>query len=273
MVGNLKRFLYFVLFCGVIITPSYSYAQCADTYDRINKKCITQYIPQMKVKKILAVDPEKLEELRDKTYFYQTGSGHLGKFTVKSAYVSKNECSVFLQATTYIGNRTYNPSATFTIKREYDSWSSDRAGFDQVSGNDFFLSIDKKRCILASDSAKVTFYKKTEEVSLFTGNTFLENTAYFLIGLAVFLVASSVFREEEQFKAQESLEDADGSDADKKVVNDVVLKYSRPFFKRYFSPIVQGMKNKKKLKEKYKISPAIRNAVASLNGVIEAKEI
>ena len=206
----------------------------------------------MKVKKILAVDPEKLEELRDKTYFYQTGSGHLGKFTVKSAYVSKNECSVFLQATTYIGNRTYNPSATFTIKREYDSWSSDRAGFDQVSGNDFFLSIDKKRCILASDSAKVTFYKKTEEVSLFTGNTFLENTAYFLIGLAVFLVASSVFREEEQFKAQESLEDADGSDADKKVVNDVVLKYSRPFFKRYFSPIVQGMKNKKKLKEKYK---------------------
>jgi tight adherence protein C len=172
--------------------------------------------------------------------------------TVKSAYVSSSECSVFLQATTYIGNRVYNPSATFTIKREYDSWGIDRAGFDEVSGNDFNLSIQNKACILEADGAVVKFYKNTAEVDLFAGNDFILWTGYFLIGFAIFLIASAIFKEEDKFKAQESLEDAEDAGEDKKVVNDFILKYSRPFFKRYFSPIVQGMKNKKKLREKYR---------------------
>ena len=32
----------------------------------------------------------------------------------------------------------------------------------------------------------------------------------------------------------------------------IVLKYSRPFFKHYISPIVSSMKYKKQIKEKYK---------------------
>jgi tight adherence protein C len=248
-----NNFSFFLVLCLIgFISIEQAHARCADTYDRVGRDCIAEKLPAMKQTKILLIDPEKLEELRDKTYFYQTQTGHLGKFTVKSAYKSATECSVFLQATTYIGDKIYNPPATFTIKREYDSWSTDRAGFDQVSANDFLLSIDSKKCVLSTDAAKVTFYKKTIEESLFEGNDTILWTAFFLIGLAVFLVASSIFREEGKFKAQESLVDAESADENKKVVNDIVLKYSRPFFKRYFSPVVSGMKNKKKLREKYR---------------------
>jgi tight adherence protein C len=248
---NRNVFYILIIFIGVI-TSGNSYAKCAETYDLINRDCIKEYVPEMKKSKVLLINKEKLEELKDKTFFYKTESGHLGKMTVKSAYVSSTECSVFLQATTYLGNRVYNPSATFTIKREYDSWGTDRAGFDEVSGNDFHLSIQDKACILESDGAIVKFYKNTAEVDLFEGNDFILGTGYFLIGLAIFLIAISIFREENKFKAQESLEDADDSGEDKKAVNDFILKYSRPFFKRYFSPVVQGMKNKKKLRDKYK---------------------
>src|SRR5690606_13973293 len=33
---------------------------------------------------------------------------------------------------------------------------------------------------------------------------------------------------------------------------DFVLRYSRPFFKRYFTPIVMGMKGRQNLKTKYR---------------------
>ena len=75
-------------------------------------------------------------------------------------------------------------------------------------------------------------------------------TSLLLIGLAVFLIAKTIFQDEDTFQAQEKLDDS-------KQQNDIakygiVLRYSRPFFKRFFSPIVSGMKNKKTFKEKYR---------------------
>lgn len=69
--------------------------------------------------------------------------------------------------------------------------------------------------------------------------------------LAVFLVAKTIFQDEDQFQAQEKLDDSKVSKEDMSK-QDIVLRYSRPFFKRYFSPIVSGMKNKKGLKERYR---------------------
>lgn len=76
-------------------------------------------------------------------------------------------------------------------------------------------------------------------------------TSLLLIGLAVFIVARTIFLDEGQFKAAEQLET---TNTEKKNLAQygVVLKYSRPFFKRYVSPIVESMKGKKKIKEKYK---------------------
>jgi len=68
--------------------------------------------------------------------------------------------------------------------------------------------------------------------------------------IAVFIVAITIFQEEDEFKASEKLDD-NVSKADV-AKHGIILRYSRPFFKRYFSPIVSSMKGKKKFKDRYK---------------------
>jgi tight adherence protein C len=72
--------------------------------------------------------------------------------------------------------------------------------------------------------------------------------AVILIGIAVFIITNMMFQDEEAFKAQEKLDEGGKEEKD----HGIVLRYSRPFFKRYVTPIVSQMKNKKKIKEKYK---------------------
>jgi tight adherence protein C len=84
-----------------------------------------------------------------------------------------------------------------------------------------------------------------------TGSMILYYAAILLIGLSVFIVTMMIFQEEDQFQAVEKLEDG-SSGKDQLVDHGVVLKYSRPFFRRYVVPIVASMKNKKSIKEKYK---------------------
>ena len=73
--------------------------------------------------------------------------------------------------------------------------------------------------------------------------------AYTMMGIAVYLISKIIFIDESQFQAAEKLEEGVVKEDFSKL--GVVLKYSRPFFKRYVSQIVAGMKNKKKIKEKY----------------------
>jgi tight adherence protein C len=74
----------------------------------------------------------------------------------------------------------------------------------------------------------------------------------FLTGLSIFLVTSLMFQEEDEYKAQEKLESGAGSDKETLAQHGIVLRYSRPFFRRYVTPIVASFKNKKKIREKYK---------------------
>jgi tight adherence protein C len=76
--------------------------------------------------------------------------------------------------------------------------------------------------------------------------------AIVFIGIAIFIITNTMFQDEEEFKAQEKIEDADASS--KKAVDNhgIILKYSRPFFKRYASPMVAQMKAKQKFKKAYR---------------------
>lgn len=85
----------------------------------------------------------------------------------------------------------------------------------------------------------------------YEGATVLYYASLILIGLAVFLVAKTIFQDEDQFQAQEKLEDSK-TQVDDIAKHGIILRYSRPFFKRYFSPIVSGMKNRKTFKDKYR---------------------
>ena len=81
------------------------------------------------------------------------------------------------------------------------------------------------------------------------GSRILYFAALGLIGLAVFLITKTIFQDEDQYQAQEKLEENKSEN-----LGNVgfVLKYSKPFFRRYFTPVVSSMKNKKAFKETYK---------------------
>ena len=70
------------------------------------------------------------------------------------------------------------------------------------------------------------------------------------MGLAVLLLANTMFQEEDEYQAQEKLEDSENKES---VLNHgIVLRYSQPFFRRYVVPIVNSLKNRKSIQEKYK---------------------
>lgn len=78
----------------------------------------------------------------------------------------------------------------------------------------------------------------------------LNIAAIIMIFISVFLLMKTIFEDEEQYKAQEVLEDQDKITASQN--KGIILKYSQPFFRRYILPAISQMKMKKKIREKYK---------------------
>jgi tight adherence protein C len=74
----------------------------------------------------------------------------------------------------------------------------------------------------------------------------------FLVGLVCFIIANSFLEKEEAFKAAATVGEAEKKEEIDYKKFGTILSYSRPFFKRYFTPIVAGMKGKKALKDKYR---------------------
>ncbi|MDC1174838.1 type II secretion system F family protein [Bacteriovoracaceae bacterium] len=72
------------------------------------------------------------------------------------------------------------------------------------------------------------------------------------VGISVYIVTSLMFQEEDEYKAQEKLEDGAGTDKSSLAKHGIILQYSRPFFRRYITPVVSSMKSKRKIKERYK---------------------
>jgi len=107
----------------------------------------------------------------------------------------------------------------------------------------------KKACSLGEDLACDSLSGKLK----YKGSDLLFWSAIILVALAVLLVARQIFEDEDQFRAQEKLQDSGdvGKDS-KKNDHGIILKYSRPFFSRYVTPVVQNMKHKSKIKERYK---------------------
>lgn len=194
---------------------------------------------------------ESANQVLNNTYFYRTSTNLLGKFVVRSAIISKTECSLFLEAYTFTKNRILDVSTTVIIASESNAWNIDNISFNHSGKPDFALVREHGSCIFKRNGGTAFRFGKTKEEEQIQGNQVLFYASLFLFGLAVFIVVQTVFTDEERFKTETRLEDAD-EDEKKAAPNDIVLKYSRPFFKRYFSPIVQGMKYKKKIREKYK---------------------
>ncbi len=75
-------------------------------------------------------------------------------------------------------------------------------------------------------------------------------TSIILSGISIFIILLSIFKDEGEYQAGEQSEE----EGKKGEVEDhgIILRYSRPFFKRYISPVVSSMKGKRKIREKYR---------------------
>ncbi len=237
-----------ILFSILFVSTTKSYAQvCGPTFEAIDINCILKYDQKLKAEvskeerrsKVLEREEENpkstllkkaqlqnnlvfyfesseaIKGLLNTVYFYQTSANHYGKMLIK------------------------NISGV------------DRGSFDESGGSDFILQREHGICVFKKINGNIVKAFKLKAVEEADGNIILMYASLFLFGLAVFLVARTVFQDEDRFKAQEKLEDAE-QDEKQQVPNDIVLKYSRPFFKRYFTPVINGMKNKRKIREKYK---------------------
>jgi tight adherence protein C len=247
-----KRIFYFILLIILFSLNAKLFAQvkCEDKFDLMNEACIRSQ------EKKLAQKKYPLSELEQgDVFFYYTSGGHFGKFIIDAAFEDNQKCLVYISSQTYVDNKvTSPPDKLLEIAPSFGEWAGASINLDTARDykSDLSLTRDQaqNKCFLDSDHGY--FYKYTRiEDHLVGGSELLYYAALALIFLAVYIVATAVFEEEDRFKASEKLEDAE---QDKKSFDNdgFVLKYSRPFFKRYFSGIVQNMKNKKKIRDRYK---------------------
>ncbi|MBY0516585.1 MAG: type II secretion system F family protein [Bacteriovoracaceae bacterium] len=246
------KFLIWALCWSVV---SHVFAQnCAEDFGALDEACIKSKAAALSDKAI-----PLSKDIVDNVYFYETNQGHFGKLQIISVVTDKErktgnkECVAYLTASTFIKGRNFQPNSILSIKSEFNVWTQDSLGLDRNGSFDLRLERDGEKCVIKPVASKIALHKKiSNSANLFgeVGSRTLYYAGLFLIGLAVFLVAKATLEEENKFKAAEALEEAE---ADKKQqTTDFVLKYSRPFFKRYFTPIVMGMKGRQNLKTKYR---------------------
>lgn len=256
----MEKRLVAILFFVIIQFSQNAIAQiCSDQFGNIDEACIKASSAKLSDKPITLN-----KEIVDNVYFYQTSQGHYGKLQVVSVVNEKDststekkqglfQCVFYYTATTFSKGKAFQPNSILSIKSEFNTWTQDQVSLDRVGALDIRLEKDGDKCVVKPLSAKMLFYKKiSNSANLFgkAGSQLLFYASLVLIGIAVFIVARATLDEENKFKAGEALEDADNEK--KQQTTDFVLKYSRPFFKRYFTPIVQSMKGRQKLKTKYR---------------------
>ncbi len=118
--------------------------------------------------------------------------------------------------------------------------------YDQL-GNEYI----KRSCDIYKNKEACGILKGQER---FQSSDLLMWAAVIAMGIAVLIVANLIFEDNEKFAAQEKIEEAESDQKSQGVFDRYgpILKYSRPFFKRYLTPIVEGMKTRKSIQEKYK---------------------
>lgn len=248
--------LWIILWFGIYDAGAQS---CAEDFGAIDEECIRSKQAKFNDKPIILS-----KDVVDNIYFYQTNQGSFGKLKIISVVSDKDrsaedrrrgvlECVAYFDASTFVKGKAFSPNTILSIKSEFNTWSQDSLGLDRNGPFDLRLERDNDKCVIKPLSAKWVIHQKvSSSAGLFGDNarTTLFYASLFLIGLAIFLVARATLDEENKFKAAETLEEADVEK--KQQATDFVLKYSRPFFKRYFTPIVMGMKGRQSLKTKYR---------------------
>ncbi len=245
---NLRHCLLMLLIAGVSwISSVQAQSPCPkNNFPRIGGDCIAATTANYKALQI-PVTPG----MKGNIYFYKTANGLLGKLKVIFATTSKKECTAYIDAVTYVGKSVFIPNSSISIGVDKNHWLKTRIYLDAEGFSALELSRDKGVCNLSltKDTGIVFFQKQGEEQIFKEENNLLFMAPLALIFIAIFLVARSVLEDQDRYKTQEALEEAESTKGKEKYF---ILKVTKPFYKRYFLPVAQGMKNKQKFKAAYR---------------------
>ena len=233
----------------LLSTAAWSQGNCPKDFSQIGVNCINSSQRQYSEKPIVLS-----EELVGNIYFYKTPAGEFGKLKVVSVVNNqKKECTLFLDAVTYSNDRIFIPNSSISIGAAQNHWLKDRIFLDRegLSALELERNDKGKGCVLVlTKGAEIAYYKKAEEGKAKEENYLLFTAPLILIFIAIFIIVRVFMEDQDKYKTQEALEEAENSNKSKDQI--LFLKLTKPFYKRYFVPIVQGSKNKQGIRAKYR---------------------
>jgi tight adherence protein C len=240
-----------VLFLGLFAPWFYplAYAACPAEFSQISPSCIQSSAKVNYAESTIVLN----NELKDDIFFYKTPAGYVGKLKVISTLVTRHQCTLYLDAVTYGGDKIFIPNSSITIGVDRNNWLRERIFLDSEGASGLELVRHKGSCvILLTKGVQIGKYhdQRSEDTALWKENyDLLKWAPAVLIFIAIFIIVRVFMEEQDKFKTQEALEDAENI---AKVKNQpLFIKITRPFYKRYFLPMTQG-KNKHKYRTKYR---------------------
>jgi tight adherence protein C len=258
---------------------AWSQSNCAGEFKDISVSCIVN------ATKPYSEKPIPLSKLvKDSIIFYKTPSGEYGKLKILSVTNKpQQECTVFIDAITYSGTGAFIPNSSLSISPKKNHWLADRIYLDREGLSALMLEkvsqeeLDQQR-IRNGEKLQPKEYSSEEEQNRAKANCVLipsKGTEYLefkkgsneeqkfkqdspallygplvLIFVAIFIIVRVFMEDQDKYKTQEALEEAENNTKPK--TQSLFLKLTRPFYKRYFLPIVQSSKHKQNFRNKYK---------------------
>lgn len=270
--------LLYVALC-VLSMSAWSQTSCPSEFMDIGPQCIYDGIEKVKAKKgnkKFSSKPLPLSSLpKDAVYFYQTTSGELGKLRIISLLNKpQKECTIFIDAVTYgNGNSAYVPNSSLSISPGNNHWLPDKIYLNREGTSALILekisqedlnkrnnvvsnstgTLSKASCVLiptGGTNFALIRSGTNEEKKFKEQNNILLYSPLVLIFVAIFLIVRVFMEDQDKFKTQEALEDAENSGKIKSQA--LFLRITRPFYKRYFLPIIQSSKHKQNFRNKYR---------------------
>lgn len=224
---------------------------CGPEFKDLNASCIANSNKKFSDKPI---NIGKLS--RDTILIYKTPSGDLGKINVLSTINRpKQECSVFIDAVTFGSDQPFVPNSSLSISAEKNHWLNDRIFLDKEGLSALELekvAKDGTCALVLTKGAEIAVYKQgsNEEKGFKEENLALFWAPLVLIFVAIFIIVRTFMEDQDKYKTQEALEEAENNSKGKQQA--FFIKVTKPFYKRYFLPLVQSWKNKQGFRNKYR---------------------
>ena len=227
---------------------AWSQANCPNEYSQISASCIASLNKPFATKNITLTN-----ELTGNIFFYKTPGGDLGKLRVIATTVdTKKECTLYIDAVTFTGDRVYIPNSSISIRADKSNWLKDRIFLDREGLSALGMEKnDKGQCqLFLTQGTEIAFFRKHIEGKAKDENYLLFFAPLVLVFIAIFIIVRVFMEDQDKFKTQEALEDAENSG---KIKNEIFfIKITKPFYKRYFVPMVSGTKNKQSIRTKWR---------------------